>query len=55
MTPTHATLVSAISFAAHKHRAQRRKDAEPGAVVDARPVVNRRMLKASCAAGDARP
>jgi guanosine-3',5'-bis(diphosphate) 3'-pyrophosphohydrolase len=28
MKPTHADLLSAISFAAHKRRAQRRKDAE---------------------------
>jgi len=28
MTPNYADLLAAISFAAHKHRAQRRKDAE---------------------------
>ena len=48
MTPNYADLLSAISFAAHKHRAQRRKDAE------ASPYINHPIALAHVLATEGR-
>jgi len=48
MTPNYADLLAAISFAAHKHRAQRRKDAE------ASPYINHPIALAHVLATEGR-
>ena len=48
MKPDYSTLLTAISYAAHKHRAQRRKDAE------ASPYINHPLALAHVLATEGR-
>ena len=54
MKPTHADLLSAISFAAHKHRAQRRKDAEASPYIN-HPIALAHVLATEGGVTDLKP